>query len=266
MNKQPLVLFFVIGFCSLFAQSPHGDDFKIDCAQCHISPGWVVNPSNIPFRHTNEKTGFELHGQHLLVDCKLCHSSLVFQEADNDCISCHDDVHSMSLGSDCQRCHSSNFWMVDKFPELHEESGFPLTGAHGSLSCVECHFAIDKRRFDRIGNECISCHKNDYANTHNPNHQGAGFSQECISCHDPLGYDWFSANFDHDAQNFNIYSGVHKNEWNACTDCHQNQNNFADVNCLNCHAHNPNRAEEIHSNVDGFVYLSKACIQCHPKP
>jgi len=78
-----------------------------------------------------------------------------------DCASCHVDIHSQSVGNDCVRCHTSETWLVDNIPELHEENGFPLIGSHSNLSCVECHTSETTLRFDRVGNECISCHRDD---------------------------------------------------------------------------------------------------------
>ena len=43
-------------------------------------------------------------------------------------------------------------------------------GAHSTLSCVECHTSETNLRFDRIGNECISCHRDDYMAAKRPNH------------------------------------------------------------------------------------------------
>jgi len=316
----------------ILGQSPHGNSLTIDCAQCHNPDGWEVNLSTIEFDHSS--TDFELDGTHQITDCKSCHTSFVFNEVPTDCISCHADVHSQSVGNDCMRCHTSDNWLVFNTPEMHEENGFPLIGVHSNLSCVECHSNESSLIFNRIGNECIECHRDDYLATSSPNHIGAGFGEDCLECHNPMGFGWdatgilhdffpltmghdiqdcsqchdvsnFSdisadcfacheddytsandpdhqaanfptdcvachttnpgwmpATFDHDGMYFPIYSGSHEDEWNSCTDCHMNPSNYAIFTCLNCH--DQGDTDNDHDDVNGYVYESNACFQCHP--
>jgi hypothetical protein len=240
-------------FTSVFGQSPHGDTFKIDCNKCHNPSGWTIDDNLIRFDHN--KTEFQLEGAHMQTDCKSCHNTLVFTEATNQCISCHGDMHSSSVGNDCIRCHNTNTWLVDNIPEIHEENGFPLVGSHGSLSCVDCHFSETNLRFDNIGNECISCHQEDYATAESPNHDN--FSTNCIECHDPIGVGWFTDNVgDHDF--FPLTLG---HDIADCTACHTTTNySDADPNCASCHqpdydaTTNPNHTE---------VGFSNDCASCH---
>lgn len=244
-----------MGCLHLAAQSPHGNELKIDCAQCHNPSGWLVDNDSIDFDHSLE-TSFELEGTHAQTDCKLCHETLVFEVAPSQCVDCHTDVHSMSVGNDCVRCHSSESWLVDDIPELHEENGFPLIGAHGNLSCVECHEAETNIRFDRIGNECISCHNDDYVATQNPNHELAGYSTNCTDCHNPLGFDWSADPISHDF--FPLEKGHDITDCNAC----HTTSSFSDASpdCVLCHqtdyatTSNPN-----HVNLG----LSTDCAVCH---
>ena len=181
--------FIIVLICCPFifwGQSPHGNNLKIDCAQCHNPSGWEIDYDTIKFDHSS--TDFELEGTHAIVDCKSCHAELVFENAPTDCISCHLDVHSASVGNDCMRCHTSESWLVFDIPELHEQNGFPLIGAHSNLSCVECHQMESSLIFNRLGNECIECHRGDYVMAQNPNHVVSGFSQDCVECHSPLGF------------------------------------------------------------------------------
>ena len=151
MYRLSSIIAFFIGFLPVVAQSPHGEALKIDCAQCHNPEGWTINYETIQFDHSS--TDFDLEGAHNQTDCMACHSNLVLSQVPTDCISCHLDVHSMSVGNDCIRCHTSQTWLVDNIPELHEENGFPLIGAHSSLSCIECHLSETDLRFDRVGND-----------------------------------------------------------------------------------------------------------------
>ncbi len=235
-------------------QNPHGEELTMDCAFCHTADSWTIEIDSIQFNHNT--TDFYLEGTHNQVDCKLCHPTLVFNEASSDCISCHDDVHSMTVGNDCVRCHTSETWLIDNIPELHEENGFPLIGAHSSLSCDECHISDTYLRFDRLGNECINCHQDDYLATTNPNHQSAGYSTECLDCHNPLGFGWeadvithgfFPLTLGHDIQD--------------CKECHISDN-FSDASpeCVSCHQDDYNSTTNPNHQSAGF---STNCILCH---
>ncbi|RMG67601.1 MAG: hypothetical protein D6722_12880 [Bacteroidetes bacterium] len=324
----------LLGSLWLPAQTPHGPSERVsDCALCHTSDGWSVALDQVRFDHA--ETDFALEGMHGQTDCRLCHQSLVFEEAPLSCAECHTDVHSMLVGDDCARCHDANDWLVDNIPELHEENGFPLMGVHATLACVECHLAETNLRFDRIGNECVNCHRDDYEATESPNHRDANYGTDCIECHSPLAFgweasalshdffpltlghdiqdcarchttgnfsdaspecvqchqadfnattnpshtqlgfsndcaachttdpDWRPAEFrDHDAQFFPIYSGEHRGEWDACDECHQNPANYAEFTCITCHT-NPGTDND-HRGISGYVYLSTACLVCHP--
>jgi hypothetical protein len=61
----------------------------------------------------------------------------------------------------------------------HTITEFPLTGVHTNVECAQCH----SPKQDRISSECVACHMQDYLKTVNPNHQAAGISTDCISCH-----------------------------------------------------------------------------------
>ncbi len=241
----------------LLAQSPHGVGFKMDCVKCHNPAGWSINYQTVQFDHST--TDYELEGTHAQTDCKLCHTTLVFDEAPMDCVSCHTDVHSQAVGNDCARCHNSETWLVNNVTEMHEENGFPLMGAHNNLSCVECHTSETNLRFDRIGNDCISCHQEDFASTQSPNHETAGFSTDCTECHSPLGFGWDSQNIDNINHDFFPLTQGHNIQ--DCSQCHTNGNySEASPDCVSCHqddhtgTQNPNHASA------GF---STDCVSCH---
>jgi hypothetical protein len=238
----------------LLGQSPHGNNLKIDCAQCHNPSGWQIDYETIQFDHNT--TNFELEGTHAIVDCKSCHADLVFENAPTDCISCHLDVHSASVGNDCMRCHNSESWLVFEIPELHEQNGFPLIGAHSNLSCVECHQMESSLIFNRLGNECIECHRDDYVMAQNPNHVVSGFSQDCIECHSPLGFGWDAGGIIHDF--FPLTLG---HDIQDCSACH-NVNNFSDISadCIACHMEDYASAQNPNHQSGNFP---TDCTQCH---
>ncbi len=254
MYRLSSIVLAFFGIISILAQTPHGDKLNIKCAQCHNSEGWEMDYETIRFDHAS--TDFQLEGTHKKTDCKECHQTLIFEEAPDQCASCHNDIHNMSVGNDCMRCHSTQNWLVDDIPELHEESGFPLIGAHSNLSCIECHISDTNIRFDNLGNECIGCHNTDYAATQNPNHESAGFSTNCLECHDPFGIGWETANINH-----NFFPLTLGHDIQDCKECHTT-GNYTDTSpdCVSCHqsdyvgTQNPN-----HEN-GGF---STNCVACH---
>lgn len=317
----------------LFAQSPHGKMLAEDCSSCHVSTSWKVEKDKITFDH--QKTNFVLLGQHRIVNCTNCHTSLVFNEAKKDCYQCHKDVHLFSVGNDCAKCHNSNSWLIKDVTNFHQLSRFPLVGKHKIADCSQCHKNYSTFYFEQLSTECYSCHASDYNKAVSPNHLISGYSKDCTVCHDmsssgwkgsgvihdffpligghalsdcyschststfsglnpncyachsnnynntvnpnhiQLGFPtdckqchsimgWKPAAFEHDNLFFPIYSGKHKNKWNNCSDCHTNSGNYSVFSCINCHEHNRTRMDQEHQNVNGYVYQSDACLDCHP--
>ena len=237
---------------SLWSQNPHGVDFKVDCASCHNPNGWDISLDTFHFNH--DTTAFPLTGRHLEIDCKTCHSALVFETTPSDCISCHTDIHQTTVGTDCIRCHNTNDWLVFDVPQLHESNGFPLTGAHQGLFCIDCHHADNALRFDPIGNDCISCHRQDFVSTTNPDHKD--FSTNCLECHNPDTGGWESENFDHDF--FPLTLG---HDIEDCKACHTTDI-FSDASpdCASCHQMDFDQTVNPNHQASGF---SNDCVMCH---
>jgi hypothetical protein len=236
------------------AQSPHGTALQIDCASCHTSDSWAVNTDSISFDH--DVTRFPLTGQHQVIDCRQCHTSLEFDRAEMECASCHLDMHEGSVGMDCARCHNSASWLVNNIAELHRRASFPLLGAHEQADCVDCHTSASNLRFDPMNQDCIGCHQTDFASTTNPNHQGAGFSTNCIECHRFDAFNWDAEDINHDF--FPLTLG---HDIDDCAQCHK----VADYTktspqCLACHEQdflattNPNHPAAM---------FSTDCASCH---
>ena len=237
------------------AQSPHGEGFKMDCAACHVPDSWTVMRDPLAFDH--DTTRFQLMGAHRSVDCRECHIALdLVTPPSSECISCHLDVHAMSVGNDCVRCHTNDNWLVDDIPELHEQNGFPLIGVHSDLSCVDCHSSDNTLYFARLGNECVNCHEDSYLAAKDPDHVAAGFSTDCLECHDPLGFGWTTANVTHDF--FPLTQG---HDIQDCSQCHTT-GNFSDASpeCVSCHQDDYNATVSPDHSVSGF---STDCAMCH---
>lgn len=254
MRRLSLTIIVLLSFFLAKAQSPHGESLVISCAECHNPSGWEIDRNSITFDHSD--TGFELEGTHDQLDCTSCHSDLVFDNAPNDCISCHLDVHQQSVGNDCVRCHNSDSWLVFNIPELHEQNGFPLIGAHSDVDCASCHNSATTLTFTPLGNECIQCHQQDYLSTTSPNHATSGFSTDCLECHNPMGIDWESTGFNHDF--FPLTLGHDINDCSACHDV----GNFSNISpeCVSCHQQDYAQTTDPNHVAANFP---NDCVQCH---
>ena len=104
MRNLSLIILLVLFSISMVSQSPHGDELKIKCEDCHNPSGWNMVKGTYAFNH--DSTKFQLEGQHQSIDCKMCHTSLVFSKAEPDCMSCHTDMHYQTVGFECARCHT----------------------------------------------------------------------------------------------------------------------------------------------------------------
>lgn len=237
----------------LIAQSPHGKELKLDCSVCHQSTSWKVDIEKMQFDHKTTK--FELLGTHKLLDCKSCHQSLIFYDASSDCHSCHIDVHQNSVGLDCSRCHTTENWLVKDIYKIHQLSRFPLLGAHKTANCNQCHLNFNVLKFDLLNIDCISCHRNDYYRTTNPNHLTAGFTTECLDCHDLGSLDWKASNFNH-----NFFQLIGKHSQVKCISCHSNVYRGTSKECFACHQNDYNRSLNPNHLISQFP---KTCQDCH---
>ncbi len=232
--------------------------FPNTCETCHTTNNW-----DSEFDHST--TGFSLEGQHRTTACADCHINNVFAGTPVECFACHqadyentNDPNHIAAGfpNTCETCHTANNW-DSEFD--HSTTDFPLEGQHRNTACADCHI---NNVFAGTPAECFSCHQADYENTNDPNHIAAGFPTDCESCHNTN--NWDDANFDHDSQFFPINSGKHRGEWNDCADCHVNPASFATFECIFCHEHRKSEMDDEHSEVNGYMYESIACLDCHP--
>ncbi|MDR3628181.1 MAG: hypothetical protein P4L45_15165, partial [Ignavibacteriaceae bacterium] len=288
MRSLSCLILILLSSAVSFAQSPHGDKLKIDCANCHEPTNWNIIPKDIKFDH-NKETSFILTGQHTSVSCESCHKSLVFSDIKSECVSCHKDVHQNTLGPDCARCHTPASWVVTNIIQIHQNSRFPLVGVHMNVDCASCHSGYAKLYFPPQDVSCFSCHKQQYYAAKNPDHVAANFSINCQDCHSITGFAWSSAAFNH---SFFPLVGGHNIQ--NCFSCHNPTSNFKGLttDCYSCHkndymqAKNPDHVaakfstncQDCHSitvftvatfnhNTTGFTltgaHASVTCQQCH---
>ncbi len=256
MRKLSSLIFILTFGVSLWAQSPHGDDLTISCDDCHKTSGWTMEPGTYTFDH-NSATNFPLTGQHQSVDCKSCHSTLVFSAAQPECASCHTDMHNQTVGMECALCHTSQSWLVPNITEIHQMSRFPLLGAHATAECIACHPSASTLSFEPLGIECIDCHQTDYNSATSPNHVAGNFSTNCVECHFINVFTWSGAGIDH-----SFFPLTQGHAIGDCYQCHAQGTDYSNISaeCFSCHEQdylstdNPN-----HSSID----LSTQCMECH---
>jgi len=186
-------------------------------------------------------TDFALKGAHRQVSCKSCHKSgKPWREAPHTCIACHkeQDVHKGEFGKQCADCHTTRSWGEENFN--HENTDFPLKGAHRQTLCAACH---PSRRYKDAPKTCIACHRVDDV------HRG-GYGTECKTCH--RSEKWTQTKFNHSRTDFQL-RGAHKHA--ACDTCHKPGKKAKDTprSCVSCH-----RSDDPHKGRNG-----KRCQECH---
>ena len=236
--------------------------FPTTCETCHSTTDWTSST----FNH-NTSTTFPLTGAHVSVSCNGCHSSGVYKGLSTLCYSCHQTNYQTTVlnhtaagfATTCENCHNTTAWNPGTFNHTTGTT-FPLTGAHTTLLCSQCHSTV----FKGLSTLCYSCHATDYQTTV-VSHTAAGFGTTCETCHTTTA--WSGGKYTaHDTQ-FPIYSGTHNGKWSACTDCHTNTSNYLVFACYgSCHP--VAQIDKSHSGRNGYVVGagdSNKCYSCHPK-
>ena len=233
----------------------HGTQFKLECQQCHSTTNWQVNPNKINFEHAS--TGFTLKGAHIMLRCRDCHQDLVFSHVGTQCADCHRDIHKGMLGQRCDRCHSALSWENrTEMNEAHQQTRFPLFGAHAALDCQSCHHAESPNEYALKNTDCQSCHLDDYLRTLNPAHKNAGFDLNCDQCHSIAANSWQQTSYAHTAE-FPLNGG---HSGLQCNDCHSAGFRTVSSACVSCHESDYNRTSDPNHKIFGFP---TNCEQCH---
>ena len=236
--------------------NPHGTSVGA-CATCHLPESWRPVRVAASFRHA-ERT-FPLDGAHRTTACTACHVSLDFSKVSSTCTSCHKDVHRGELGVNCARCHTTRSFVDEaRLARLHEETRFPLRGAHAAAPCESCHTqtAPGQPQFANRPTTCISCHRSDYERATTPPHASAGFPTTCSTCHGEAA--WRGAPFDHNATQFPL-TGAHRAA--ACSTCHADGvYQGMPTTCVSCHRADYDKTTGPPHAAAAF---STTCTSCH---
>lgn len=231
------------------------------CATCHTPAGW----DSANFNHNQF---FPLTNGHANLQCTQCHTGGNYATAPTTCYGCHAKDYNntatiagvpnhvtANFPQDCTLCHSTSTWLNATFN--HNNTTFPLTGAHVNVPCATCH---TDNYAGTLPTTCFGCHQKDYNNTATipgvPNHVTAGYPQDCTMCHTTT--TWLNATFNHNNTPFPL-QGPHVNV--ACNLCHIG-GVFAGTptDCYSCHkaaylgTTNPNHTAA------GFP---TTCVTCH---
>ncbi|MFN8006698.1 MAG: hypothetical protein U0V70_06710 [Terriglobia bacterium] len=213
-----------------------GSTFSNRCDGCHTLQGF--QPSTFSVSRHGE-TRFRLTDAHLAVPCLECHKRPAnrfppppaqFRFEVVDCQTCHQDPHQGEFqarlkkethleGKDgCLGCHTLKSWReTAKFD--HQQTSFPLLGAHRVVPCADCHRpdnlgrGVKNVRFSLAPKECGGCHENIHATQFDLNGQPA----DCAACHEVS--KWKPSKFDHEKKARFSLAGAHQTV--PCRLCHK---------------------------------------------
>ena len=176
--------------------------FPTVCANCHNESRW----EDALFDHVAE-SGFTLVGAHSRIMCTDCHVNNQISGLPRDCYGCHENDFTTAtepnhvtnnFSHDCLVCHSQDIWSPSTFD--HNTTKFPLTGAHVTIDCINCH----ESGYAGTPTDCYTCHEQDFSAVVDPNHTTNNFDHDCTICHNTSV--WSPANFDHNNTNLNCGS------------------------------------------------------------
>ena len=215
--------------------------FPTTCEDCHSQTAW--EPST--FNHDGQY--FPIYsGEHQgeWDQCSDCHTDpgnyTVFT-----CVTCHeqgemDDEHDGISGyvyesGACLACHPDG---SASGAFNHSATNFPLTGAHTTISCDDCH----ESGYTGTPTSCYACHDESFNQSANPNHSALGIPTACEDCH-TTNPGWEPATFPiHN--NYYVLEGAHVGIANDCFTCHEGNYNSTPNTCYGCHADDYNQTSD----------------------
>lgn len=228
-----------------------GENLPLDCALCHNTSDW----EDADFDHG--QTRFPLQGAHQPLACVACHAD-GYTDTPFACQACHlDDWQGAALPHEeqsftleCATCHTQDAWAPSTFN--HDNlTDWPLTGAHGSVSCTACHTG---GTYLTAAPDCWGCHQQDYLDADEPDHEGGSYPQDCAVCHSTG--DWVATAFDHALTEFPLL-GAHTTV--ACIACHEQGYVDTPTACRACHQADWDNAAPVHD--EGTFQWD--CTRCH---
>ncbi|MBK9391095.1 MAG: hypothetical protein IPN68_13230 [Bacteroidetes bacterium] len=226
--------------------------FPEDCSFCHQVNSFQWSESE--FTHNQ----FPLEQGHSSAKCSDCHTTGRYSDVSTTCYQCHQndytdtrkpDHNASMLPKDCTTCHTTaKGWK----PTLYNHASFPLTFGHATPSCIECHVGGNYVKTDP---DCFSCHQPDFTGSTNPNHQAAGFSKVCMTCH-TTNPGWVPTTFVHSQFPLELAHSTPE-----CIECHVGDNyTTLKSDCYSCHNKDYTSSSNPNHSAAGFP---RACETCH---
>ncbi|MBI5646579.1 MAG: hypothetical protein HY962_06575 [Ignavibacteriae bacterium] len=232
--------------------------FDRNCTVCHDPVHWK------PARFDHNKSGFPLQGAHAATPCAQCHTS-GYGKLPKDCWSCHQNDYRGTtfpnhaqgqFSQQCTDCHTLTAWKPAAFK--HDNTNFPLTGAHRQTFCEKCHIG---GKYSGLPLDCQGCHEQNFLQTSKPKHDQVGFTRQCALCHNTTAWqpvETMPRSIDHNRTRFPL-EGAHAAV--ACDRCHVNKVfGGTPTECFVCHerdfrgATNPDHAAGM---------FEHDCLSCH---
>jgi hypothetical protein len=210
--------------------------FSTTCTDCHTTmPGW--KPA---MYRQHDAQFFPIYsGSHngTWSICADCHKNPA-DYMTYTCIDCHAhnqtdmnnghaDVGGYAYNSPaCFACHPTG---STEGSFNHNNSPFPLTGAHITTPCSKCHAS----GFANTPTACSACHLPAYNQSTNPNHAQISIPTTCADCH-TTNPGWKPAAFPIHA-NYWAFQGAHIAIAANCSQCHNGNYNNTPNTCVGCH-------------------------------
>jgi len=230
-----------------------------ECVSCHTTdPGW--KPARFEVHDIQYFPIYSGTHHEAWSACTDCHTN-TGNYAEFTCVTCHanpetDNEHQNVVGYSyhspaCLACHPTG----EKAGAFnHNNTNFPLTGAHTTVDCISCH----ANGYAGTPMECSACHTQDYNQSQNPNHQTLSLSTDCASCH-TTSPEWMPAKFDIHDQYYAL-NGAHLKIASECVTCHQGDYSNTPNTCIGCHQVDFNQTTNPSHLTAQF---STDCASCH---
>ncbi len=227
--------------------------FPTDCTLCHSTTNWTTST----FNHSSV---FPLVGAHTTLACAACHTNNNYTTVPTTCFGCHqadfngaNNPPHKGFPTDCTTCHGAAPMTWTSATFNHNNTSFPLVGAHTTVACAACHV---NNNYTTVPTTCYGCHQADFNGANNPPH--TGFPTDCTTCHGVAPMTWTTATFNHNNTAFPL-TGFHTTV--ACATCHVN-NNYTTLptTCIGCHQADFNGTTNPAHVAGGFP---TNCALCH---
>jgi hypothetical protein len=216
-------------------KDPHAGQFSAApranrCEGCHTVNGFRPATFGIG---DHQSSRFALKGAHAAVACQDCHGKgrrdddWQFRFPNLACAGCHQNPHEglteataaepVTAQDVCESCHGLASWRRLKSFD-HAKAGFPLTGAHQALGCLDCHRPLDPDArprqipFKAASRKCAGCHEDIHGGQFR-----SGDTVDCARCHTTS--HWPASVFDHEKESTFSLRGAHKDV--PCRLCHK---------------------------------------------